>query len=503
MPMMAASSARAGTVARTRAALRSPDFRKLFTIRLVGQCGDGTFQAALVASVVFSPTQQSTAAGLFKAGLVTILPFTLLGPFVGVFLDRWPRRAVLALSPLVKAAFVGLVLFDPERLALPFYVGALAVISVNRFYLAGASAVVPRLVPAEDLLMANSLATVGGTLALLTGVFVGGKVADAADSSIPVVIASGVAWLASGWIATRIRSDLAPMTVPEAADLLRHQVRRVLVELRLGASALVRTPRAIGPISTITVDQIGQGIILTLALVVFRDEMGAGVGSFSNVIGAGGLGVLVGIATVGPLEDRFPKERIVAGAFVVGAAFLLFTAMILTGTTILLASFGVGVTFAWKKIPVDTMVQESLPDGYRGRVFSVYDVFYNSARTMAAAIAIPMFPALGTEGTVAAVGIAFLLWAPVLPRWLRGVPEIRLRFVEGARAEEWPRSIAWGAAEEPVQVRRSWLEERGGVRRRCFRLELADGTVLDVSSVEPDGPWRIDREREDAAVRTT
>ncbi|MGZ8620023.1 MAG: MFS transporter, partial [Actinomycetota bacterium] len=316
-------------------------------------------------------------------------------------------------------------------------------------------------------------------------------------------IVAGLAWLVSAWIAARIRSDLAPMTLPEPPGLLRHQVRRVLVEFHDGASALVHTPRAIGPISAITVDQVGQGIILTLALVVFRDEFGEGVGSFSDLIGAGGVGVLLGIATVGTLEDRFAKERIVAGAFVVGAAFLLFTSVVFNSATILLASFAVGVTFAWKKIPVDTLVQEAVPDGYRGRVFSVYDVFYNSARTLAAAIAIPMFPAFGTRGTVAAVGIAFLLWAPVLPRWLRGVPEFRLRFAEGARAEEWPRAIAWGAAEEPVEVRRSWLEERDGVRRRCFRLELADGTVLDVSQVEPDGQWRIDREREDRAATAT
>ncbi len=57
--------------------------------------------------------------------------------------------------------------------------------------------------------------------------------------------------------------------------------------------------------------------------------------------------------------------------------------------------------------------------------------------------------------------------------------------------------MRWGGAEEPVEVVRSWLDEREGVRRRCFRLRLQDGTELDVSSVQPDGDWRIDRERED------
>lgn len=494
---MTTSGAHPGTLAHTRGALRSPDFRKLFAIRLIGQCGDGLFQAALVASVVFAPSEHNTAVGLFKAGAVTILPFTILGPFVGVFIDRWRRRRILAISPLLKAAVVGLVLFDPTTHALPFYLGALGVLSVNRFYLATASAVVPRLVPIEDLLMANSLATVGGTVALLVGVFTGGKIADAASSSWPVVVLAAIGWLLTAFIASRLRNDLAPMAIPGSPELLRHQVRRIVVETGDGIQRLRKTPRAIGPITSITLDQVGQGIILTLALVVFREELGAGVGSFSNVVGAGGVGVLAGVATVGILESRWAKEQIVAGAFAVGGTALLAAAWFLTGWTILAVSFVVGLTFAWKKIPIDTLVQESLPDGYRGRVFSVYDIFYNLARTLAAAIAIPLFPALGTAGSVAVVGVAFLLWVPVLPRWIGRQPEIELVFYEGARAEEWPRALRWGAAEEPVEVIRSWLVESDGERRRSFRLQVQDGTLLDVSAAEAGGQWRIDREKED------
>ena len=160
---------------------------------------------------------------------------------------------------------------------------------------------------------------------------------------------------------------------------------------------------------------MGQGVVLTLSLVVFRERFGEGVGSFSNLIGAGGIGVLLGILTVGALEDRFSKERIVAGAFLVGGLAVFAVSFAITGSTVLLASFAVGLTFAWKKIPIDTMVQEALPDGYRGRVFAAYDVAYNLARIIAAGLAIPMLPHLGVNGSVAAVGIVFLLWAPVLP----------------------------------------------------------------------------------------
>ena len=492
---MAAMAAK-GTLERTREALRSPDFRRLFLIRLASQFADGLFQVSLIASVVFSPDEQSTTVGLFKATLIVALPYSVIGPFTGVFIDRWPRRRILTVAPWAKAAVVWLVLFDPVRTPVLFFAGALIVISVNRFFLATAQAVVPRLVPVEDLLMANSLATVGGTVALLAGIYLGGQVADATGAGVTVA-AAGVLWLLGSWIASRILSDLAPHTLPTDPSLLRHELRRVGVEFVDGVRHLWHTPRAIGPITSISLDQMGQGVVLTLSLVVFRERFEEGVGSFSNLIGAGGVGVLLGILTVGPLEARFTKERIVAGAFLAGGVAVLAVSFAITDWSVLLASFAVGLTFAWKKIPIDTMVQEALPDGYRGRVFAAYDVAYNVARLIAAGIAIPMLPNLGVSGSVATVGIAFLLWAPVLPRWIGRTPPLVIRFSEGAKAEEWPRAVVWGGVEEPVEVMRSWNEERDGVRMLRFRLALQDGSVLDVSRVEPDGSWGVDRETED------
>lgn len=479
------------TVERAREALTGPDFRRLFGIRLLSQSADGLFQAALVASVVFDPEGQSTIAGFAIATALVTLPFSILGPFTGVFIDRWSRRRILVVAPVLRAAPALVALLDPSRHALAFYLGVIWVLSVNRFYLATAVAVVPRLVPTEDLLVANSLSIVGGTVALLAGVFVGGWVADLVGNP-PVVLAAAAVWLAAAALAARITSPLLPHALPEAP--VRHELQRVLRELADGARRLARTPRAIGPMASIALDQVGQGLVLVLSLFVFRDRFRQGVGSFSNLIGAGGLGVLLGILTVGALERRLPKERIVARAFAVGGIALLAVSTLVTAWTVLLASFLVGLTFAWKKVPVDTLVQEAVPDGYRGRVFAVYDVAYNLARVLAGFAAIPLVPALGEARLAAAIGLAFLLYAPVLPRWLARAPEISLRFYAGARADEVPRAIVWGGVEERVRVEREWLEERDGERRRAFRLALEDGTTVQVSRAEPDGPWRLDRE---------
>jgi MFS family permease len=482
-----------GTLARTRGALRSRDFRRLFAARVVSSFGDGLLQAALVTTIVFSPQRQSTTVGFAIASLVVILPYTVVGPFAGVFIDRWPRRRILAVAPALRATLAWLVLFDPTRTAVPFYAGALLVLSINRFYLSTASAVVPRLVPTEDLLVANSLATIGGTTALLAGVFVGGLASDALGI-VPAVAGAAIAWIAAAAVATTIRSSLVPHRLDASREPLEEELRRVVRDFADGVRHLTRTPRALGPVVSISLDQMGQGLVLVLSLFVFRERFREGVGSFSYLIGAGGLGVLVGLLTVGSLEERFAKERIVAGGFVVGGITLIAVAVDITGWSVLLASFVVGLAFAWKKIPVDTMVQEAVPDGYRGRIFAVYDVAYQGLRLLAAFLAIPMLPALGPGWSVALVGAGFLAWAPVLPRWLRRAPEIELRFYAGAKADEWPRTVVWGGVEQPAEVQRSWWEELHGVRRLCFRLLLADGTVIEVSRPESDETWHLERE---------
>ena len=476
---------------RAREALKSDDFRRLFAIRLVSQSADGLFQAALVASVVFNPDEQSTALGFAIATLVVSLPFSILGPFTGVFIDRWSRRKIMVVAPLLRAALAWLVLFPPQEAPLVFYGGALFVLSVNRFFLATAVAVVPRLVPTEDLLMANSMSIVGGTVALLAGVFVGGWMADLVGEG-PVVALATIQWVVASFIASRIRSPLVPHRLPQTG--VRDDIARVLREFADGIGRLARTPRALGPITSITVDQMGQGIVLVLSLFVFRDLFKEDVGSFSNLIGAGGVGVLLGILTVGKLEERFAKERIVAGAFLIGGIVLVLVATTITGWSVLLASFAVGLTFAWKKIPVDTMVQEAIPDGYRGRVFTVYDVAYNLSRVVAAFLAIPMLNALGPAWSVAIVGLLFVAWSPVLPRWIGRIPELTIRFYEGGRAEEEPRAIVWGGVEETVDVEARALEETDGIRRMRYRLRMRDGSRIEVSKVEPEGAWTLDQE---------
>jgi len=478
-------SHRAGTLARARDALRSSDFRALLASRLTSQLADGFFQAYLVAQLVFlNPDKGGTAAGVARAYALLVIPFSVVGPLSGVFIDRWSRRRILWATPLIRAA--ACVILLPLRGTGPvLYAASLVVVSLNRFFLSTASAVMPTLVPGEDLLVGNSMATVGGTVVTFAGIVLGTKLVDPWGAR-GVLLVAAVGYPLASWISSRLRDPLRPRRV---TNTLGEHLSTVARELWAGGRRLAATPVALGSIVSISLEQFLVGFVTVLSLVVFKEQFREGVGSYGNILAAGGAGVLAGTLTVGWLESKLPKPRIVALSFVLAGVVALAVAPHVVGTTILALSFVLGLTFAWGKIPVDTMVQEAIPDRYRGRAFAVYDIVYAMARVLAAGAAVVVIPHVSTPWIVAVVGVIFLGWSPVIPWWLGRPQRVGLRFHAGGRADEVPRAMVIGGEDEPVEVVGSSLHERGSGRIRRFEVRTADGALVHLTE---DGPkWRI------------
>src|SRR5262245_7139074 len=142
-----------------RLLLRGRGFRRLFAVRVASQFSDGVFQVALAAYVLFSPERQTSPQAIAASFAVVLLPFSVLGPFTGVFIDRWSRRQILVWSNLIRTALL-LVLAGMVAAGLSgpgFFLVVLAALSVNRFLLAALSAALPHVVDEDRLVMANSV----------------------------------------------------------------------------------------------------------------------------------------------------------------------------------------------------------------------------------------------------------------------------------------------------------------------------------------------------------
>ncbi len=158
-----------------KAVLAERDFRKLFAARLVSQTGDGVFNAGFAAYAFFSAQTFPDPAAAVYAFTVLYVPYSLIGPFAGVFIDRWSRRQIIVYGALIRAAMVavaGFVVLGGQT-GLPLYVSALAVLGVNRFFLSAVSAGTPHVVRPGKLVMANAAAPTSGTIVGFVGGVVG------------------------------------------------------------------------------------------------------------------------------------------------------------------------------------------------------------------------------------------------------------------------------------------------------------------------------------------
>ena len=155
-----------------RAVLAEPDLRRLLRVRLAGQLGDGLFQGALFSAAFFNPQKATSAAEAAAAFATLLLPYSLVGPFAGVLLDRWSRQRVLVVANVVRAlVVVGLAGSVASTGAISGTTVALALVAVslNRFVLSGLSASLPQVVDARWLVTANSFCTTLGSGATAVG----------------------------------------------------------------------------------------------------------------------------------------------------------------------------------------------------------------------------------------------------------------------------------------------------------------------------------------------
>ncbi|WP_225844998.1 MFS transporter [Streptomyces sp. HPF1205] len=419
-----------GVVGDLRVLLRLPDFRRLLVVRLLSQLSDGVFQVALAAYVVFSPEKQTSAAAIASAMAVLLLPYSLLGPFTGVLLDRWRRRQVLLYCNLLRAVLscgtAGLILLRvPDWL---FYLSALSVTAINRFVLAGLSAALPRVVDDERLVMANALSPTAGTLAAAAG----GGVAFVVHLAVPsgagadaaTVLAGALLYLGAGLSALALgRDQLGPDSRPGDAVRLREAVVTTAQGLRSGLLHLRERPAARQAMAAMTAMRFCFGALTVTLLMLCRyawadsSDSGHGLALLGLAVALSAAGFFVAAVVTPWAVGRLGTAGWITWCSAGSALLLPPLALPFRVAPMMLASVVLGVTTQGAKIATDTVVQTHVDDGYRGRVFSLYDVFFNVAFVGAAAATALVLPSDGrSSGLVLTLAVFYAATAVAMVR---------------------------------------------------------------------------------------
>jgi MFS family permease len=421
-----------------RIVLAVPAFRRLLAVRLGGQFTDGVFQAALAGSVLFNPDRQATPTAIALAAAVLVLPYSLVGPFAGVLLDRWSRRTVTVWTNLVRAGFVlpiaTLVFLGSEGPL--FFISTLVVIGLGRLLLSGLSAATPHVVSDERLVTANAVAGTAGSVAYSLGLgcalllfqtaFPAGDTGYAA-----IALLAPVGYLACAVVArfSFARSELGPdQALPHRPGIAGEAVA-VARGMADGVRHLARARGAAYAMAAQAGFRVLFGVLALAMLLLYRnrfagDDLDGVPTQLGLVFAAGAVGVLVAAALTPPVTRRIGGWRWVAGLLAAVAVALPVFGLPFSPLLLVVVVLVVNVAGHGIKIVVDTMVQHECVDAFRGRVFAVNDTAFNLAYVLGMVVASRFIPNDGRSPLLlgmAAAGYAGLAMAygVVAARWAR------------------------------------------------------------------------------------
>ena len=414
--------------------LAERDLKLLLGAQFLAQAADGLAQAVFANVLVLEPLSAGTPARILVLFAVTLLPYSLLSPFMGVLVDRWSRRNVLFWTNVARGLML-LSLFVWNR-ALPgntgLYAATLFLLGMGRLFLTTKGAVLPVLLHEHHLLQGNSLSGGGGMVAALAGGVLGIGVIVVIPFEAAFAIA-GATYLLASLASHAISTPLGHGARTDEAFL--KDVAAVGRELVEGVRVIWQRVHARLPLISIFLLRSLAMFVAISAILIIKNEFGEGerIGKLSSsafALGGAGVGAFVGALTAPLAGRRLHRGGLILFGFAVSSAGIVALGGVLDIYAVVALTFLGGYGGFVSKVATDASVQEALPDDYRGRAFALYDILYNLASVVAGLFMVLLYNPLHPERLrplLVGAGVVGLILTAFLSRSFKshGIPVAR------------------------------------------------------------------------------
>jgi DHA3 family macrolide efflux protein-like MFS transporter len=387
--------------------------------QMVSQIGDGVSKLALlwfVYAITGSPLKTTII------GLLQTLPPILFGPFIGVIVDRLPKKLLLIGSDLIRAVVLGVVpclisvdSFTTERLYLLVFIHAVA----SALFGPALTASIPLLVARHEFTAANALLQTTTSIGIIIGPALSG-IGIATMSSQEVLCINAVSYVVSASCFLFIRFP-ASESAPTADTSLANTFQDVLDGFRYVLFDQRVVMLLIGAASAYT---FASSAFSTLFPVFGKKLLDLGpieVGYLWSAFGRGLLVMSLGLVSLSswPLYRRIQvmsASSLVSGLAMVG--LVLTTNRLLAAFLVSVIGMGAGTLtpIAWG------VLQEIAPVSLLGRVLAIYNLGAMTSAIAGMTLFGWMTQELGERLSVVGIGVGFLLTAGVagyVVRWIR------------------------------------------------------------------------------------
>jgi predicted MFS family arabinose efflux permease len=398
-----------------RRALASRPFFLLWTSQLVSQSGDFVFDVALLWLVL---EQTGSVVAVSIVVVAAIVPSVTLGPVLGVYVDRWPRRTILLTTNLAEgglvAAFSGLVLAHATNLAL--IVGVVFALGVGQqFVRVTSGAMTPQTVEKADLATANSLETFSSSTTQIAGLSVGGAVVALFGVTLPIVY-DAASFFAAALIVLAMSAAIGrPMPVAEGAPA------RFTEQFAEGFRYVAGQRFLLEVIAIGVVVNFAGNAAFAMWAPYARYVVHGGAATYGLLGAMIALGSVIGALVVGKVDVRAIAGPLIFGGLFAFGALILGLGLTHSVGPALAEAFAIGGFTAGINVPIFTVVQGKVPERLTGRVISVLLALVLAAAPFGAYFAGVFAQATSIGFLYVAMGILVLVTATVAFATMREV----------------------------------------------------------------------------------
>lgn len=369
-------------MAKFREILKNKNFLFLWLGQITSQFGDRLNQMALIALIY--ARAPGSALQLAKLLSFTIIPVFVVGPVAAAYVDRLDRRRIMIVCDVLRAVLVALVAFFflGAKNLWPIYAALFLIFSVSRFFIPAKMAIIPELVSKEKLLLANSLSSTSGMIAVVAGLGAGGLIVESVGARGGLVI-DMLTYLFSGFmvfmITARARTYLRKERPIEALrDAERLFKKTLFSEIKEGWHYLIRDSNVRFIAQSFFLLGSAAGAVFVVAIVFVQRAFGSVTQDLGILAVFLGLGLFINSLIYGRLGAKLSRIRaififlgasgIVLSIFAVSLAF--FPSMPLA----VILSFLLGMTLAPIIISSYTLIHEITKQKMCGRIFGSLEV---------------------------------------------------------------------------------------------------------------------------------
>lgn len=395
--------------------LKNQNFLTLWSGQVFSQLADKVYLVLMIALISnrFQSEDQTISGWVSSIMIAFTIPAVLFGSIAGVYVDRWPKKAILVTTNLLRGGLVlslpflfwltkgwapvaGLPIGFSILLGITFLVSTL-----TQFFAPAEQSAIPLIVERRHLLSANSLYTTTMMASVIIGFAVGEPLLALADT-----LAANLGWTAVGLgkelvvgggygIAGLIllllklseKNRFSPANgATNGAEAIEQP--HVFADIRDGIRYLSQQHRVRSAmIQLVLLFSVFAALaVLSVRLAEVIPEIKAS--QFGFLLAAGGVGMAIGATIVGQFGQRFPHYRLsLYGSL--GMAGALFGLSIFSEhlwPTLLLITF-LGGFAAIVGVPMQTTIQEETPEEMRGKVFGLQNNAINIALSLPLALA--------------------------------------------------------------------------------------------------------------------